>query len=74
MLTRRTRFTGVVVENFAYVTQLYGRVKTLNREEMRAFKQIWAELDTNKTGYLKRKQFPAFFNVSLSSQLEAINE
>jgi hypothetical protein len=52
----------VVVENFAYVAQLYGRVKSLNREEMRAFKRIWAEVDVDRTGFLKRKQFPLFFS------------
>lgn len=30
---------------------------------MRAFKKIWAEFSNQKTGYLERNRFPAFFSV-----------
>ncbi|KAK8858595.1 hypothetical protein IAR55_002824 [Kwoniella newhampshirensis] len=53
-------FTGVVVESFAYVYQMPGG-SSLNREEMRAFKRLWAEFDTERTGYIKRKDFVRFF-------------
>ncbi|WVQ85091.1 hypothetical protein IAT38_007255 [Cryptococcus sp. DSM 104549] len=53
-------FTGVVVESFAYVYQMPGGA-SLNREDMRAFKRVWAEFDTDRTGYLKRKDFIKFF-------------
>ncbi|ODO05658.1 hypothetical protein I350_04717 [Cryptococcus amylolentus CBS 6273] len=53
-------FTGVVVESFAYVYQLPGK-SSLNREEMRAFKQLWSDFDTERSGYLKRKDLTKFF-------------
>ncbi|WVO12615.1 hypothetical protein L204_100220 [Cryptococcus depauperatus] len=54
-------FTGVVVESFAYVYQLPGK-SSLNREDMRAFKKLWAEFDTERAGYLRRKDFVKFFS------------
>ncbi|WWC62542.1 uncharacterized protein I303_105138 [Kwoniella dejecticola CBS 10117] len=54
-------FTGVVVESFAYVYQMPGG-SSLNREEMRAFKRLWAEFDTQRTGYIRRKDFVRFFS------------
>ncbi|WVQ72778.1 hypothetical protein IAR50_002338 [Cryptococcus sp. DSM 104548] len=53
-------FTGVVVESFAYVYQMPGK-NSLNREDMRAFKQLWSDFDTQRSGYLKRKDFTKFF-------------
>ncbi|OXH34034.1 high-affinity cell membrane calcium channel [Cryptococcus neoformans] len=54
-------FTGVVVESFAYVYQMPGK-SSLNREEMRAFKQLWAEFDSQRIGYIKRKDLIRFFS------------
>ncbi|WVR06351.1 hypothetical protein IAU60_003382 [Kwoniella sp. DSM 27419] len=54
-------FTGVVVESFAYVYQRPGG-SSLNRDDMRAFKRLWAEFDTQRTGYVKRKDFIRFFS------------
>ncbi|OCF43572.1 high-affinity cell membrane calcium channel [Kwoniella heveanensis CBS 569] len=54
-------FTGVVVESFAYVYQRPGG-SSLNREEMRAFKRLWAEFDTERTGYIRRRDFIRFFS------------
>ncbi|KAH9817542.1 Ion transport protein-domain-containing protein [Melampsora americana] len=54
-------FTGLVVDNFAYVFQLYGKVKAIDREEVRRFKKVWSEFDLNRTGYLQRDQFIPFF-------------
>ncbi|KAH9459057.1 hypothetical protein Pst134EA_019208 [Puccinia striiformis f. sp. tritici] len=55
-------FTGLVVDNFAYVFQLFGKVKAINREEVRRFKEAWAEVDRDRTGYLTRHQFIPFFS------------
>ncbi|MBW0462341.1 hypothetical protein O181_002056 [Austropuccinia psidii MF-1] len=55
-------FTGLVVDNFAYVFQLFGKVKAIDREEVRRFKEAWAEVDLDRTGYIKRHQFIAFFS------------
>ena len=55
--------TGVVVESFSYVFQLVGGAKSITREEMRAFKKVWAEFANPKTGYLERTNFVPFFGV-----------
>lgn len=54
-------FTGLVVDNFAYVFQLYGKVKAIDREEVRRFKKVWADFDLDRTGYIQRRQFIPFF-------------
>ncbi|KAI0321538.1 Ion transport protein-domain-containing protein [Amylostereum chailletii] len=55
-------FTGVVVENFSYVFQMTGGAKAVTREEMRAFKKVWAEYANPRTGFLERNHFSAFFS------------
>jgi hypothetical protein len=57
-------YIGVVVESFSYVYQTTGGAKAVTREEMRAFKKIWAEFANPKTGFLERPQFVPFFSVS----------
>lgn len=54
-------FTATVVENFSYVFQLGGK-PTLSREQVRNFKKAWAEFDLNRSGYLPKEKFVAFFN------------
>ncbi|KAI0698022.1 Ion transport protein-domain-containing protein [Cytidiella melzeri] len=54
-------FIGVVVESFYYVFQMTGGAKEITREEMRAFKKVWAEFANSKTGYLERTKFVPFF-------------
>jgi hypothetical protein len=73
-------FTGVVVESFAYVYQRPGGV-SVNREELSqffyhcsdqkliivgAFKKVWSSIDTERTGYIKRKDYIRFFSVPRS--------
>lgn len=41
-----------------------GGAKEITREEMRAFKKVWAEYANPKTGYLEREKFVKFFGVS----------
>ncbi|PWN49893.1 hypothetical protein IE53DRAFT_331270, partial [Violaceomyces palustris] len=53
-------FTGTVVENFSYVFQIGGKT-TLSREEMRAYKEVWAEFDRERLGYIRRDQLVPFF-------------
>jgi hypothetical protein len=77
-------FTGVVVESFAYVYQRPGGV-SVNREELSkfpyhcsdqkliilgAFKKVWSSIDTERTGYIKRKDYIRFFSVRLSITLK----
>jgi hypothetical protein len=63
---------GVVVENFSYVYQTTGGAKAVTREEMRAFKKVWAEFANQKTGFLERPQFVPFFKVSATLLAAAI--
>lgn len=56
---------GVVVENFSYIYQ-QRRNQTLNREEMRSFKKVWAQFDQSSTGYLDRHKIVPFLAVRLS--------
>ena len=58
-------FIGVVVESFYYVFQMTGGAKSITREEIRAFKKVWAEFANPKTGYLERHNFVRFFGVRL---------
>jgi hypothetical protein len=53
-------FTAVVVENFSSVQS---KASTINREEMRLFKHAWGAIDTERTGFIKRKDYGAFFAV-----------
>ena len=56
----------MVVENFSYVFQASaGAAKSITREEMRLFKQTWAEYANSKTGYLERSNFVPFFGVCI---------
>jgi hypothetical protein len=59
-----TLCAGLVVENFSYVYQTTGGAKAVTREEMRAFKKVWAEFANPKTGLLERAQLVPFFGVS----------
>lgn len=56
--------TGVVVENFSFVFQSTGSAKSITRDEMRAFKKVWAEFENRKTGLLERSQLVPFLAVS----------
>lgn len=61
---RNLWYTGLVVENFSYVYQTTGGAKSVTREEMRAFKKVWAEFANPKTELLERAQLVPFFEVS----------
>lgn len=59
---------GAVVENFSYVFQASdGQVTSINREQMRAFKKTWSEFDSQRTGYLRRRDLVRFFGVRTTS-------
>lgn len=55
---------GAVVENFSYVFQVYGKVKMINREQMRSFKKAWAQFDPERSGYIKKADIVPFLGVS----------
>ncbi|GAA6002036.1 hypothetical protein JCM10207_003048 [Rhodosporidiobolus poonsookiae] len=53
---------GAVIENFSFVFQTYVKVTSITREQMRGFKKVWAQFDTERTGYLQPKDVPRFLH------------
>ncbi|KAG9312662.1 Ion transport protein-domain-containing protein [Chiua virens] len=54
-------FTGVIVQNFSYVFQSSGGIlKSITRQEIRAFKKAWAEFADPNTGLLERPNLVPF--------------
>ncbi|SCV68841.1 BQ2448_962 [Microbotryum intermedium] len=51
---------GTVIENFCHVYQSWGNVNYPNREEMRGFKRTWSEIDTERTGFIRRREIVPF--------------
>ena len=56
---------GVVVESFSFGFQLTGSTQSITREEMRAFKKVWAESTDRNTDYLEKTKLALFLGVSL---------
>lgn len=50
-------FVAVVADNFSYVYQIKANFSLVNRDEIRKFKMIWASVDTQRTGYVRPKQY-----------------
>ena len=53
-------FISLIYESFAYVYQRSTGLSVISREEIRRFKQAWAEFDPNGTGYIAKEVFPRF--------------
>ncbi|KAF2120581.1 calcium-channel protein CCH1 [Lophiotrema nucula] len=51
-------FVSLIYESFSYVYQRSSGLSVISREEIRRFKQAWAEFDPNGTGYISREVFP----------------
>ncbi|KHJ36377.1 putative ion transporter [Erysiphe necator] len=51
-------FVSLIYESFSYVYQQSSGLNKVNREEIRRFKEAWALLDPNGTGYISKEQFP----------------
>ncbi|KAH7114240.1 calcium-channel protein CCH1 [Dendryphion nanum] len=51
-------FVSLIYESFSYVYQRSSGLSVISREEIRRFKQAWAEFDPNGTGFISREQFP----------------
>ncbi|CAG8581095.1 8980_t:CDS:10 [Paraglomus occultum] len=54
-------FIVVVIDNFSYCYQIAAEFSLVNREQIRQFKKAWAEIDRNRTGYIKSQDFAKFF-------------
>ncbi|KAJ9661937.1 calcium channel protein [Neophaeococcomyces mojaviensis] len=51
-------FVSLIFESFSYVYQRSGGLSIVTREEIRRFKQAWAEFDPRGTGYISKEAFP----------------
>lgn len=51
-------FVSLIYESFSYVYQRSSGLSVISREEIRRFKQAWAEFDPNGTGYITKEKFP----------------
>jgi hypothetical protein len=57
-------FVSLIYESFSYVYQRSSGLSVISREEIRRFKQAWAEFDPNGTGFISRDVFPRLLGVS----------
>ena len=53
-------FISLIYESFSYVYQRSNGLSIISREEIRRFKQAWAEYDPNGIGYISKEVFPRF--------------
>ncbi|TKA69011.1 hypothetical protein B0A55_09141, partial [Friedmanniomyces simplex] len=53
-------FISLIYESFSYVYQRSSGLSVISREEIRRFKQAWAEFDPDGTGYISKEVFPRF--------------
>lgn len=51
-------FVSLIYESFSYVYQHSSGLGKVSREEIRRFKQAWAILDPDGTGFISKEQFP----------------
>ena len=51
-------FVSLIFESFSYVYQQSSGLSAVSREEIRRFKQAWAEFDPDGTGFISKEQFP----------------
>ncbi|RMZ87534.1 hypothetical protein DV736_g5243, partial [Chaetothyriales sp. CBS 134916] len=51
-------FVSLIFESFSYVYQRSSGLSVVTREEIRRFKQAWAEFDPKGTGYISKNKFP----------------
>ena len=57
-------FVSLIYESFSYVYQRSSGLSVISREEIRRFKQAWAEFDPNGTGFISKEAFPRLLGVS----------
>ena len=57
-------FVSLIYESFSYVYQRSSGLSVISREEIRRFKQAWAEFDPSGSGYISKEAFPRFLGVS----------
>ncbi|KAH9809533.1 calcium-channel protein cch1-like [Teratosphaeria destructans] len=53
-------FISLIYESFSYVYQRSSGLSIISREEIRRYKQAWAEFDPEGKGYISKEKFPRF--------------
>jgi hypothetical protein len=61
-------FVSLIYESFSYVYQRSSGLSVISREEIRRFKQAWAEFDPNGSGFISRDMFPKLLGVGFPSR------
>lgn len=56
-------FVSLIYESFSYVYQRSSGLSVISREEIRRFKQAWAEFDPSGSGYISKEKFPRLLGV-----------
>ncbi|KAK4937603.1 calcium channel protein [Elasticomyces elasticus] len=51
-------FVSLIFESFSYVYQQSSGMSIVSRDEIRRFKQAWADFDPNGDGFISKEQFP----------------
>jgi len=62
-------FVSLIYESFSYVYQRSSGLSVISREEIRRFKQAWAEFDPDGKGFITREAFPRLLGVSEVSSM-----
>jgi voltage-dependent calcium channel len=62
-------FISLIYESFSYVYQRSSGLSVISRDEIRRFKQAWAEFDPNGTGFISKEAFPRLLGVSFDASL-----
>jgi hypothetical protein len=57
-------FVSLIYESFSYVYQRKSGLYTINRDEIRRFKEAWAAVDPDGTGFITQEDFPHLLGVS----------
>jgi voltage-dependent calcium channel len=57
-------FVSLIFESFSYVYQRSSGLSVITRDEIRRFKQAWADFDPRGTGYISKENFPRLLGVS----------
>jgi voltage-dependent calcium channel len=57
-------FVSLIYESFSYVYQRKSGLHTVDRDEIRRFKEAWAAVDGDGTGYISTEDFPRLLGVS----------
>jgi hypothetical protein len=62
-------FVSLIFESFAYVYQQSSGLSVVSREEIRRFKEAWATVDQDGTGWISKEQFPKLLGVCHKNNL-----